>query len=631
MFAAGVLFTAVELNVAYGPDAAWIATGHYRLAQPQYALAGWLVTHMSLSVVNAMAVLLSGMCFAVFYRFVEHASRSRGIALASLGIAAAYVQFLGIDDALINAPVQLEVGCLFYLVGLVTLQLRALNARFASIIVVVSLTAATLCAPDALYLFPLTAIVEMRFAQHARFPTRTAVAVILSTGCLFTLHLHPTVPTASLVVGNIFRLLPGVGTLDAGVARDVVSDALHDSTFISVPYPGAMGWVVALAACATVCSLWTVRRPGSNAPLVFVLLASTLVIGNDLELVRWLAAGAALAVVLAYLRSRQIFAVTIGGVLIAVFFGTYGSVRADNVIAAKSREAWRDLLSLNRGAATGLFRSLSSDARVMLAPGSALIPYFPGRDASKYAAEYGCCISANSGRPVTWQLDVATSAAPPLPNVTRLVEVRGDGLAVRGFEYQEFWVSSQVHEFESEIPKTIGLKATVERPQPTHVLLFAQRACGPVSIAQLFDPQIPRITWGPGFYHAVPDTDRPFTYYPGLLALSGDVHGYDVPLRFAREKAQITVPAGCEGHRAVIETALVAYAPGALSRRSGRLTELMNVSQAPTNVSLYGSTRRPMVVHFAFDGPTSPPNLLSGNSVPMESTAFAVFVTSSHY
>lgn len=630
MFAAGVLFTAVELNVAYGPDAAWMATGHYRLAQPQYALAGWLVAHMPLSVVNALALLLSGMCFAVFYRFVEHVSGSRRIALASLGIAAAYVQFLGEADALLNAPVQLEMGCLLYLVGLVTLQSRALNARFASTIVVAALTAAVLCAPDALYLFPLAAIVEMRFSQRARFPTRTAFAVVLSMGCAFALALRPTLPTASLVLGNIFRLLPGVGTLDAGVARDVVSNALHDATFTNVAYPGAIGWVIALAACATVCSLWTARRPGGNAPLVFVLLASTLVIGNDLELVRWLAAGAAVAVALAYLRSRQIFTVTIGAVLIAVFFGTYGSVRADNVIAGRLQNAWRDLLSLDRGAATGLFRALSSDARVTLAPGSALIPYFGGRDATKYAREYGCCISVNSRRAVTWQLDVATHVAP-LPNVTRLVEVRADGLAARGFEYEEFWDSLQVHDSVIKIANTIGLKATVERSQPTHVLLFAQRVCGPVSIRQLFNAQVPRIIWGPGFYHAVPDADRPLMYYPALLALSGDVRGYGVPLRFARAKAQLTVPAGCEGHRAVIDAALVAYAPGTLSRTSRGLTKFMKVSQAPTNISLYGSTRRPTVVRFAFDGGSSPPNLLSVNSVPMESTAFAFFVTSAHY
>lgn len=633
MFAAGALFTAVELQVAYGPDAAWMATGHYRLAHPQYALAGWLVAHLSLWVVNAMAVLLSGMCFAVFYRFVEHVSESRGIALAALGIAAAYVQFVGTADALLNAPVQLETACLLYLIGLVTLQSRPLNARFASTGVVVALSAAVLCAPDALYLFPLAALVEMRFSQRASFPTRTAVAVILSAVCALTFHLRPTLPTTSLVLGNIFRLLPGVGTLDAGVARDVVSDALHDVTFINVSYPGVMGWVVALAACAMVCSLWTARRPGNNAPLVFALLVSTLVIGNDLELMRWLAAGAALTVALAYLRSRQMFAVAIGAVLITVFFGTYGSLRADNVIAARLHAAWRDLLLLDRGAAAGLFRPLSSGAHVMLAAGSALVPYFGGRDATKYAREYGCCISANSRRHVTWQLDVVTDAARPLPNVTRLVEVRGDGLAARGFEYEEFWDSLQVHEFESKIAKTIGLKATLERPEPTHVLLLAQRVCGAVSIAQLFNAQVPRIIWGPGFYHAVSDADRPFNYYPALLSLSGDVHGYDIPLRFAREKAEITVPAGCEGHRAVIDAALVAYAPGTLSRTSGRLTQRMKVSQAPTNISLYGSTRRPTVVRFAFDGSSSPPDLLSGrlNSVPMESTAFAVFVTSAYY
>lgn len=629
MFAAGVLFTAVELNVAYGPDVAWMATGHYRLAQPQYALAGWLAAHMPLSVVNALALLLSGMCFAVFYRFVERVSGSRRIALASLGIAAAYVQFLGEADALLNAPVQLEMGCLFYLIGLVNLQPRASNARFASTIVVVALTAAVLCAPDAVYLFPLAAIVEMRLSQRARFPTRTALAVILSVGCALLLGLRPTVPTASLVFGNIFRLLPGVGTLDAGVVRDVVSDALHDATFTNVAYPGAIGWVVALAACATVCSLWTARRPGSNAPLVFALLASTLVIGNDLELVRWLATGAAVAVALAYLRPRQMFAVTIGAVLIAVFFGTYGSVRADNVIAGRLQAAWRDLLSLDRGAATGLFRALSSDARVTLAPRSALIPYFRGRDATKYASEYGCC-SANSRRAVTWQLNVATHAAR-LPNVARLVEVRADGLAARGFEYEEFWDSQQVDESVLTIGNTIGLKATVERPQPTHVLLFAQRVCGPVSIRQLFNAQVPRIIWGPGFYHAVPGADRPLMYYPALLELSGDVRGYGVPLRFARAKAQLTVPAGCEGRRAVIDAALVAYAPGTLSRTSRGLTKFMKVSQAPTNISLYGSTRRPTVVRFAFDGGSSPPNLLSVNSVPMESTAFAFFVTSAHY
>ncbi len=617
-----------QLGGAFGPDAAFTASGYPLLAAHRAPIDGLLLPHIPPTALHLLSALLIAGCFLTFYRFLASITCSKAIAAASLGIGAAYFQLTGARDPLLNAPIQAALSSLLYLLALRQLTVVGVaNSVAASIL----LTGAAMCVPEAVFLLPYAAALEAAASSRLRFPTATAIAAVVAAVLLASLRAYPHFPTPPELVQQLVGLIPGVSRLQASFVHDTLSTTSRDLTFVYVPAAGALGWVLALLASFATVGVFTAGPVGRVPKPLLLLLGCTLFAGESLAVVRWLAIGAvAVLLVRAFRREVQFPAIAAALVLVA-FLGTYGAVRANTYIDARLNHAWRDLQILNRAADSGLFSEVGASARVKVSLDAPLSSYFHEGNATAFASQFRCC---NRYFPPqeTWHLQVTSREIGPLPNIASLARVTPSGLANRGAEYVEFWDYPALMRFLKDESQRVGLAVSARPIAATHALIQGRRVCGAVPIDKIFASQQPAVTWANGFYHAVGAGDRPFYDFPSLQQLP-NVYSADAPLRFASRNATLIIPAGCQGHSAKLDIALVSYVPATAIIRSAGRRQLVSVSQTPYLLHLKGNARKPLAVHIALNGPSALPYEMNPRtgSIPMSAVAFALDVLSARY
>ncbi|GAC1304453.1 MAG: hypothetical protein NVSMB21_04950 [Vulcanimicrobiaceae bacterium] len=412
------------------------------------------------------------------------------------------------------------------------------------------------------------------------------------------------------------------------VAR--IADLWHgtrfaDDRFVFIPAITRFGWIVVLSctiAAYAATSAWGAERArprwiDGGVFAIALWLVPALCLGPENVWQRGLAAGDAFdGVYLQYFGVGLVIALCVRRALagasaarlvpalasLAVFFASYGNARADDVALARSARLDEPRSRLERAGSAGLFRSVPEGARIAIAAQSPLYDGLRGDGTDARYAIYHYSDrryrvvseeAVRAGRIAdAWVL--RTSRAGIYVSLTHVTGRAGALFADRAY-------GAALPEWQSRSRIERGLAERVS-PLRSGFLIAVRRLCGPVPIAETFEPSTPTLVWGGGFYPSGP-VGYPPAPSPGTADSRDDgvsQVGLDTKM-FMASRGELTIdPSTCEPGIVDLRAVVYARSVSELGVLSPEHVDRIPVSVLPTSFWLRYETKRRGPIHIRF-------------------------------
>lgn len=561
----------------------------------------WL-TPLSIGEARWIDVLLLALNASTFYLLVWRLTASNMAAIFGLAVAVLAMQMHPSGAPALTDLLVLPLCVECCLLSLLLITYAANNPPMLIPTCLAFFAAVTLMPMAALMLAALAAYVSMRLRTTGILHI-AALACAAIAGLAFD---HWTFPLPSLAVAlrHGLSVLPGTVRSGETIITERWSGTDRNMTFDFVPSLGAGEWGVTLAVVvAAAAPLWRGFQVSGSTVCVIVGVALWLASACFPSGAEYIGifgfALVAVAIAALFGRSPNVISVAAPAAALAALFVMYGNVRAQETVLARLHTSSASLNIAQQAGEAGLFEHAQPGSFVWLGAASGLrdfasdpqtqrelLFWLSGR---RYRAgmHRGGWVLSETREPSG---SAIVRGAPAAVELLHVVAFAPRLLVDRGARYSYFITDTDAMAAKEALVAADGFSddAKVDRNK---LLVHTMRACGAVSAAQVFSPDVPSVRWGSGFYPLA--YRNPIAFYTVAGIIERSQHSENPPWRYARKRAEMLIgPDPCGDVKVTMRLTLFSGFPGLAYVVAGQKTQTYPINQDGIPVTLVFPLRR---------------------------------------